>query len=464
MAKLSPPLGPDWDWHMHAARRHLREKCPDAALEALAECERLRPDHIPTQIARAGALFRCGDHAAALRQFTGILSIDPCNVAAHHGVGLALHAIGERTGALAAFKCAVSLDPTAWESWQSIADITPDEAERLDAVQAAASALRTLCGHGAPSQYILRQAAKALVCAGQEQESVHLLQSGLGCFQDQTWAHTLIAGAHYSLGQFESAVRHQAHALPSSSGRTDAGLPGFAPDRALAALLKLTRRLEAGGFRPFLAAGTLLGFVRSGGPLAHDRDIDIGLMRTASGACDPVDFIRTHPDLLLPRSARQGDRYIGLTLDGIAADIFVFDATPDGLVCGFSDLPGDIQWRHAPFRLNAMRFGDHTFRIPDPASTYLAECYGPDWQMPTPEFASALRSPALHKTSPYAIAFTALVRARKCLLAGNARKASALLSQIPPTAMPDSLSTDVSSDLAACRSAYRTIPGGERQP
>jgi len=448
---------------MHAARRHLREKRPDAALEALAECERLRPDHIPTQTARAGAVFRCGDHAAALRQFRHILSIDPCNVAAHHGAGLALHAIGERAGALAAFKCTVSLDPGAWDSWQSIADITPDEAERLKAVHAAAYALRTMCERGTPTRHLLRQAVSALVCAGQGQASVDLLQSGLSCFEDKTLVHALIAGAHYSLGQFESAVRHQAHALPSSSGQTGAGLPGFTPDRALAALLKLTRRLEAGGFRPFLAAGTLLGFVRSGGPLAHDRDIDIGLMHTASGAGDPVDFIRTHPDLLLPRSARQGDRYIGLTLDGIAADIFLFDATPDGLVCGFSGLPGDIQWRHAPFRLKTMRFGDHTFRIPDPASTYLAECYGPDWQMPNPGFASALRSPALHKTSPHAIAFTALVRARTCLLAGNARKASALLSQIPPMAIPDPLSTDLSNDLAAYRSAHQAVPGGERQ-
>ena len=463
MAKPSPPPNLDWEWHMRAARRHLQENRPDAALDSLAECGRLRPGHIPTQIARAGALFRCGDHATALKQFTRIISIEPCNVAAHHGAGLALHAVGDRTGALAAFRCAVSLDPTAWESWQSIADITPDEAERLDAVQAAANALRTLCERGALSQHILRQAASALVCAGQGQASVHLLQSGLSCFQDQTLAHALIAGAHYSLGQFEAAARHQAHALPRSSGQAAAGAPSFEPGRALAALIMLTRRLEAGGFRPFLAAGTLLGFVRSGGPLAHDRDIDIGLMRAGDGAGDPVDFIRAHPGLLLPRSVRPSDRYVGLTLDGIAADIFVFDTTPDGLVCGFSDLPGDIQWQHAPFRLKARRFGDHTFRIPDPAATYLAECYGPDWQMPDPGFASALRSPALHKTSAYAIAFTALARARKCLLAGNARKASALLCQIPPAAMPKSLSTDLSNDLAAYRSAHRTMPGGSRQ-
>ncbi|WP_321489132.1 hypothetical protein [uncultured Hyphomonas sp.] len=203
-------------------------------------------------------------------------------------------------------------------------------------------------------------------------------------------------------------------------------------------LLTLWTLLEAEGFRPFLVAGTLLGLFRSGGLLAHDRDIDIGLLRGDAAGRDPIDFIRTHPQLILPHAARPGDRYVGLTLEGVAADIFLFDRTPCGMVCGFSRLPGDIQWCHTPFRLRNMRLGEHDFRIPDPAETYLTECYGPSWRVPDPGFASALSSPALAGTSPNAIAYLALARARSCLLAGNPEKANSLLRQMPQMDLPES--------------------------
>jgi hypothetical protein len=224
----------------------------------------------------------------------------------------------------------------------------------------------------------------------------------------------------------------------------------------MGALLKLCSLLEAGGFQPFLVAGTLLGLVRSGRLLAHDRDIDIGLLRSDTGDNDVVDYIRTHPDLMLPRAARPGDRYVGLTVDRIAADIFVFDQTSIGMVCGFSDLPGDIQWRHTPFRLRNTHLGGHNFRIPDPAETYLSECYGHRWHVPDPGFASALSSPALHNTSPHAIAYLALARARTCLLAGNSEKAAALLQQIPQ-------SGEQRSGSPAFNAIGRTMPAIERQ-
>ena len=201
----------------------------------------------------------------------------------------------------------------------------------------------------------------------------------------------------------------------------------------MGALLKLCSLLETGGFRPFLVAGTLLGLVRSGSLLAHDRDIDIGL-----------------------HSARPGDRYVGLTVNGIAADIFVFDQTPSGMVCGFSNLPGDIQWRHTPFQLHNTRLARGMFCIPTPTETYLSECYGPGWRKPDPDFASAISSPALHNTSPYAIAYLALARARTCLLAGNATKAAALLQQLPRIDLPQPGSV-------AREAMAHTIPAIKRQ-
>jgi len=452
----SAPL-PDWDWHMRAARLHIREGRPAAALEALEACGRLRPGHVPTQIAHASALLRCNQPGSALEQFERILSIEPCNAAAHHGAGLALHACGDRAGALDALRRAVSLKPDAWESWQSIADITPDEAERSGAVQAAARGLVALCERKAPSLNMLRQAVRALVCAGRGTAALDLLRSWSDCPDDHSLAQSLMAGVYYSIGQFEAAARHQALALPENPGQPPAVRPAFAPARALATLVKLVSIFEGGGLQPFLAAGTLLGFIRQGGPLAHDRDIDIGLMRANTDAAGPVDLIRAHPDLILSRSARPGDRYVGLTVDGIATDVFIFDLHPNGFVCGFSDLPGDIQWRHQPFGLRQVRFGEHVFRIPDPPAPYLAECYGPDWQVPDRGFASALSAPGLYQTDPHAVAYLALSRALKCLLAGDGTKAHALLRQCPQAGLAPSLA----GKLAGYPATYPARQPGE---
>jgi tetratricopeptide (TPR) repeat protein len=404
------------------------------------------PESYDRDIACAGALFRRGETDAACSVFEWILGSDPCNVAALHGLGLCLHARGERDYALSSFRLAISLDPSAWTSLQSIADLTPDEAERRCAIDQATDILLHLCQAGVPSSRRVRTTVRALVCAGRSQQALQLLHERFCSFDDPALAHALIAGTHYSLGQFEAAAQHQYLALPQAPvALRSSGNSAFEPDRAMNVLLKLCSLLETAGFRPFPVAGTLLGLVRSGGLLPHDRDVDIGLMRGENGGKDPVEFIRAHPALLLPHSARPGDRYVGLAVDGIAADIFVFDQASAGIVCGFSRLPGDIQWRHTPFRLRKERLGGYRFHIPDPAETYLAECYGPDWRVPDPGFASALSSPALAGTSLNAIAYLALARARNCLLAGNPEKAKSLLRQMPQTGATNASSVDGTS-------------------
>jgi hypothetical protein len=83
--------------------------------------------------------------------------------------------------------------------------------------------------------------------------------------------------------------------------------------------------------------------------------------------------------------------------------------------------------------------------------TYLYECYGPGWRAPDPGFASAISSPALHNTSPYAIAYLALARARICLLTGNEEKAAARLQQIPQ------------ASFLACNMTSLPLPAIDRQ-
>lgn len=404
------------------------------AARCFCRASSLRPDHIPTMQQLGGALLRAGDPERALAWFDEALSLAPRHPGLLHAKGLAHAALDDRGLALAAFRCAVAIDADTWKSWQSIADITPEEGERLDAIAAAADALRRACHRpGALATHFAACAAE-LIHARRCEEAVRFIEQNFQRFAQARAAHDKLASASYHRGAFRDAFLQKQQALRSlqpDEAPPAPGAPRFDPAHAVTVLKEIIAILEAAGLEPFLAAGTLLGFMREGRPLPHDRDIDIGLVAGARGALDVASLIREHPRLMLARNARAGDRYFGLLHDGVGVDIFLHTRTGDHLVCGLSHWPGDIQWRFSGFDLRSADFNVASFRIPSNVDRYLAESYGPTWRSPDKGFASVLSSPALFEVDDYARAFYSAARAEKHLLQGDRTKAAALIAQSP---------------------------------
>lgn len=382
----------------------------------------------------AAALLRAGRSDEALNAFDAALRAAPEHAPGHHGRGLALHRLGARDAALEAFRTAVRLAPDAWKSWRSIAEITPDEPERMDAVAQTAEALMSRCRSPGAAPDIFAACARALIDAHRYDEAAAFIRLRARRFGSLAAAYDLLARAFYRQGAFEAAFRYMQRALIAPDDRP-AAIPQqrmrFEPDGAIAALIELWEILEAAGLRPFLAAGTLLGFYQSGAPLPHDRDVDVGILSSAEDTPDICGLLRRHPAVLLATSARPGERYFALTHKGIAADIFLYEMRGDHVLCGLSAREGDIQWRFSRFALAEVRYAGRDWRMPDAPERYLAESYGPGWQTPDKGYASAVSSPALHQVSPYTRAYYAAARARRARLAGDRVKAEALLDQSP---------------------------------
>lgn len=429
---------------LEVSLRLIRSGEAAAALAPLRESLAADPTDVRARYLLGAACLRSGHPACALEEFEILLDQMPEHNGAAHGRGLALFALADREGALHVFRLLTQRDALAPKAWGSIADITPCEDERRHAIDTAADLHAAISEHGENPDR--RAAASALIAARRPAEAAALLERSHGPVSGAPMPDRLLARALYHQGKFEDAYTEACRLLAHAkiSRENVSHRPAFNPGAASEVLAEILDLLSASGASAFLVAGTLLGFFRNGAPLAHDRDIDIGVMRDRGGGPDIAALLRAHDRILLPRIARPGDRYFGVQYKGVAVDIFLFDPHEGSLTCGFSDMPGDIQWRFRSFGIRAAEFNGRPWPIPDQPEDYLAQTYGPHWRVPDRAFASAVSSPALFRTDIHARAYYAALRARGACIAGDLEKAKGLISQSPLPIPP--LAADAAAD------------------
>lgn len=240
-----------------------------------------------------------------------------------------------------------------------------------------------------------------------------------------------------------------AHALRRPAAAEGALMAEDAPARrefsraaAEAALRDTMALLERQGIAAFMLSGTFLGAVREGGILAHDYDIDLGVM-VGQGGTDPDHLARvlataapfrlvaSEEQVLFFRDA-QGRlcRRILPVLhklrapSGVMVDIFLH-YPEDGVIWHGS---ADYRWDNSPFALRPWPIAGIAVPGPVEADRYLTENYG-DWRTPRTDFHCAIdttnqRLPA----NPLALALAL----RRLWLAAGARPAAVgpLLGQL----------------------------------
>lgn len=423
-----------WQDAMRSGLSNARSGDHEGALCHLRRAAELRPDHLPTLNALCAGLVRAGRAAEAIDHCTKALAVAPDDIETHHILGQALCAMDATAQALDTLRRASWINPEAWKVWTSIADITRDMGERQDARLNAARALEAACRMPDASSDLRIEAARAIARTGRLEDALRFLLANFGKIETGSSAHDLLARIYYRLGMFRHAFEQASLAFDAMSLCDIPPEPsriGLPTDMARIVLGDLLALLANAGIAAFPVGGALLGLWRNGALMATDRDIDIGILRGPAGSPDLTDLILSNTRFRLSPTARPGDRYLALSCKTVAVDIFVYEPIQDHFLCGFSDVPGDIQWRFTPFALARASFDGLSCLVPAGTAQYLAECYGQSWHEPDPGFASAISSPALFGTDPHARAYYSLSRARQCLLAGDLQKARSLLHQSP---------------------------------
>lgn len=153
------------------------------------------------------------------------------------------------------------------------------------------------------------------------------------------------------------------------------------------ALCDVDDLLSREGVRYFLGFGTLLGFIREGNFLSHDKDIDICLFD--ENAVDKIISKFAPQASFSPKNLLRAS----FTHDnGIAVDLFIHHKEKERLVTGLDNTAERFVWKFTPFELTEREFLGRTFLIPENYQTYLQELYG-DWKTPDPEFNTKVLAP-----------------------------------------------------------------------
>lgn len=161
----------------------------------------------------------------------------------------------------------------------------------------------------------------------------------------------------------------------------------FSSKLASKALLDFKEIFDRNEIEFFLVSGTLLGCVRDGKILPHDKDLDVGIWETA-----PLDLVKTiiRTSGCFEIMPKKIDDQIKIKhLNGSFIDIFVHYTENDKIWHATSKL----RWSNSFFSLKRHNFLDEDFLIPKDSDGYLIENYGLDWMIPKVSFDSTFDTP-----------------------------------------------------------------------
>jgi hypothetical protein len=161
-------------------------------------------------------------------------------------------------------------------------------------------------------------------------------------------------------------------------------------DQAERVLLDVGQVLDACGVPFFLILGTCLGVVREGRILAHDNDIDLGvLVEHLSGEAMRLkrEFVQAKFAVRIVQKPCLFDRALVVERDGVKCDIAGFIRHEVVRFSPSSFLDYCLVYPAALIETTeGVEYLGRQWRVPSPARFYLEKHYGPGWQTSDPKY------------------------------------------------------------------------------
>jgi hypothetical protein len=188
----------------------------------------------------------------------------------------------------------------------------------------------------------------------------------------------------------------------------------FDLESANKALSDLSAMANAKGSPIFLVSGTLLGCIREGQLLSHDKDIDVGIVGWENQYELCMALQESGLFTVAAQYLKGQDTYyipICHNATGIWIDIFVYHPQGQHWVTGVDFFFGYRQtFAFTPFALKQVEFLGVNMNIPADAALNLTENYG-KWEKPDPSYITHLESPSTMNKGGLAYMLTARLAA-----------------------------------------------------
>jgi hypothetical protein len=169
---------------------------------------------------------------------------------------------------------------------------------------------------------------------------------------------------------------------------------GMIPKSAKRALVDLRDAFAGAEQDFFLISGTLLGIMREGRLLAHDTDIDVGILNGNALEYLRHALCRSSSFRLIPHF--RGPRIKLAHKSGIKVDVFLHVRDGDKFWHGTETLrwSNSQWWQGNQSMFQAIDYAGCSFLVPTDWDLYLTENYG-DWRTPNKNFNATLEAPNL---------------------------------------------------------------------
>ncbi|MFM8541973.1 MAG: hypothetical protein ACKOAM_01750, partial [Chakrabartia sp.] len=243
----------------------------------------------------------------------------------------------------------------------------------------------------------------------------------------------------------------------------------YTVDRACAALRDIAVLAQLARQKLFLVSGTLLGFAREKNLMAHDKDVDLGIMGHV-GLAQLVRMAIESKLFHIPPQYLKGKETVQVpfihTPTGVWIDLFVYSERDGGLVTGVDFQFGYRQtFKFTPFDLVPIDFLNVSLYAPADIDRNLQENFG-NWKTPDPSYISHLESPSTMDKGGWVHLLTARIWIIRAIQEGKTlrlQKAIACLREYPqnPGAPTPEMLSQLDRYLAYSMASHSQASAGE---
>jgi tetratricopeptide (TPR) repeat protein len=322
------------------------------------------------------------------------IRINPGQASYYSNLGLALRGANKLDEAISAFRKAIEIQPELAQAHNNLGSTL----KRRGDLDAAIEAYRRALHIDTDYRDAQLNLAGTLLRAGKLTPAKEIIEHVLHLNPADVEMQHLLGLAFMDEGNYDDALKTCMQSLQTMINARlppPTGTPPQTLDRKLArqALLDLKKVLDGAGVEFFLRSGTLLGCMREGNFLEHDKDIDIGVFETVDkntllGLITASEYFTQPAD---PHAEQNTVSFSVQHRNTTGFDIYFYRDTGDHYTTDCF-IPGRAYTKtFTRFSLKPVKFIGTSFLAPDNPDLYLTELYG-NWKEPDHYFDSMISS------------------------------------------------------------------------